>query len=148
MFEGKKILYRTSNKPRRRAASEGGPVDRDPPQPSPARPADDGDGGQSVVTPDWADDEDWARICDQIAARDDGPSDGEEFDADPEDWYPESVAEVTAEAEADGVEEAAVMDRMVAAGLGGGGAPPPRRPPAPRHQGRPGRRVRPGRAVG
>src|ERR1700678_283478 len=94
-------------------------VDREPPQPPPGRPADDGDGSQPVVVPDWMDDEEWARICDQIAARDDGPPAGEESDADPEDWYPESVAEVTAQAEADGAEDAAIMARMVAAGLGG-----------------------------
>jgi hypothetical protein len=94
-------------------------VDREPPQPPSGAPADDGDGGRSVVTPDWMDDQDWARVCDQIAARDDGPSDGEEPGADPEEWRPESVAEVTAEAEADGAQDAAIMDRMVAAGLGG-----------------------------
>src|SRR6202522_1960121 len=108
-----------SNKPRSRAAPEGGPVDREPPQPPPGRPAEDGDGSQPAVTPDWMDDEEWARMCDQIAARDDRPSDGEEFDADPGDWYPESVAEVTAQAEADGAEDAAIMARLVAAGLGG-----------------------------
>src|SRR6202522_17104 len=108
-----------SNKPRSRAAPEGGPVDREPPQPPPGRPADDSDEGQPVVAPDWMDDEEWARICDQIADRDDGPADGEESGADPEDWYAESVAEVTAEAEADGAEDAAIMARMVAAGLGG-----------------------------
>src|SRR6202522_2661971 len=108
-----------SNKPRSRAAPEGGPVDREPPQPPPARPADDRDEGQPVVAPDWMDDEEWARICDQIADRDDGPPAGEESGADPEDWYAEPVAEVTAEAEADGAEDAAIMARMVAAGLGG-----------------------------
>src|ERR1700691_1108776 len=108
-----------SNKPRSRAAPEGGPVDIDPPQPPPGRPADDRDGGQPVVAPDWMDDEEWARVCDQIAARDDGPADGEESGADPEDFYAESVAEVTAQAEADGAEDAAIMARMVAAGLGG-----------------------------
>jgi hypothetical protein len=87
MFEGEKTSYRISNKPRRRAAPEGGPVDREPPQ-TPPGPADDGDGSQPVVTPDWMDDEGWARVCDQIAASDDGPPAGEEFDADPVDWYP------------------------------------------------------------
>src|ERR1700678_4260924 len=96
-----------------------GPVDREPPQPPAGAPADDSDKGLPVVVPDWMDDEEWARICDQIADRDDGPPAGEEFDADPEDWYPESVAEVTAEAEADGAQDAAIMARMVAAGLGG-----------------------------
>src|SRR6202453_1862462 len=119
MFEGEKIPRRSSNKPRRRAGPEGGPVDIEPPQPPPGRPADDRDGGQPVVAPDWMDDEEWARICDQIADRDDGPPDGEESGADPEDWYAEPVAEVTAEAEADGAEDAAIMARMVAAGLGG-----------------------------
>src|ERR1700691_100211 len=108
-----------SDKPRSRAAPEGGPVDREPPPTPPGRPGQDGDGGQPVVAPDWMDDEEWARICDQIADRDDGPPDGEESDADPEDWYPEPVAEVTAQAEADGAEDAAIMARMVAAGLGG-----------------------------
>src|SRR6202522_4235366 len=65
------------------------------------------------------DDEEWARVGDQIATRDDGPPDGEESGADPEDFYAEPVAEVTAEAEADGAEDAAIMARMVAAGLGG-----------------------------
>src|ERR1700677_4500966 len=119
MFEGEKIPRRSSNKPCRRAGPEGGPVDREPPQPPAGRPADDSDRGQPVVAPDWMDDEEWARVCDQIADRDDGPPDGEESDADPEDWYPEPVAEVTAEAEADGAEDAAIMARMVAAGLGG-----------------------------
>src|ERR1700691_5734675 len=108
-----------SDKPRRRTAPEGGPVDREPPQPPPGSPGEDGDVSQPVGVPDWVDDEGGARICDQIADRDDGPPDGEESDADPEDWYPEPVAEVTAQAEADGAEEAAIMDRMVAAGLGG-----------------------------
>src|ERR1700691_1062363 len=108
-----------SDKPRSRAAPEGGPVDREPPPTPPGRPGQDGDGGQPVVAPDWMNDEEWARICDQIADRDDGPADGEEFDADPGDWYPESVAEVTAQAEADGAEDAAIMARLVAAGLGG-----------------------------
>src|ERR1700678_3432604 len=65
------------------------------------------------------DDEEWARVGDQIATRDDGPPDGEESGADPEDFYAEPVAEVTAEAEADGAEDAAIMARLVAAGLGG-----------------------------
>src|ERR1700677_4886473 len=93
-----------SNKPLRRTAPEGGPVDIEPPQSPPGRPADDSDEGQPVIAPDWMDDEEWARICDQIADRDDGPADGEESGADPEDFYAEPVAEVTAEAEADGVE--------------------------------------------
>src|ERR1700678_4828169 len=108
-----------SNKSRRRPVPEGGPVDREPPQPPPGRPGQNGDEGQPVVAPDWMDDEEWARVCDQIADRDDGPPDGEESGADPEDWYAEPVAEVTAEAEADGAEDAAIMARMVAAGLGG-----------------------------
>src|ERR1700683_5823497 len=97
-----------SNKPRSRAAPEGGPVDIEPPQPPPGRAGQDSDGGQPVVAPDWMDDEEWARVCDQIAARDDGPDDGEESGADPEDWYAESVAEVTAEAGGDGAEAGGV----------------------------------------
>src|SRR6202522_1048910 len=107
-----------SNKPRSRAAPEGGPVDREPPQPPPGRPGQDGDGGQPVVAPDWMDDEEWARICDQIADRDDGPADGEESGADPEDWYAESGGEAPAEGGAGGAEDAAIMARTVAAGLG------------------------------
>src|ERR1700691_2394163 len=104
-----------SNKPRSRPVPEGGPVAREPPPTPPGRPADDSDEGQPVVAPDWMDDEEWARVCDQIADRDDGRDDGEESGADPEDWYAEPVAEVTAEAEADGAEDAAIMARMVAA---------------------------------
>jgi hypothetical protein len=91
-------------------------VDREPSQLMPGSPGDDGDGGLCGVTPDWVDDAEWARICDQIAA---GDGDEDLPGADEESWDREPVEEITAEAEADGAEYAAIMARLIAAGLDG-----------------------------
>ena len=78
------------------------------------------------VTPDWMDEAEWKRYC----AAGDGD---EEFYPDPEDDLPADPAEVpleaiTAQAQADGAEHAALMGRLIEAGLDGyahrRGAPP------------------------
>jgi hypothetical protein len=91
-------------------------VDCESPQPSLGSSGEDGSGGLCGVTPDWVDDAEWARICDQIAA-----GDGNEDlpGADEESWHQEPVEEITAEAGADGAEYAAIMARLIAAGLDG-----------------------------
>jgi hypothetical protein len=57
LFEGVKSISRYSKTTRSKVASEGGPVDREPPQPSPGRPSEDGDGSLRGVAADWMDDE-------------------------------------------------------------------------------------------
>jgi hypothetical protein len=112
-------------------------VDREPsPPPSgpvPSAPvtggglAPDLDDPMRGATPDWVDDAEWARMCADWAARDDDeePADPvEAFYADPDcgpppDWEQPSPEEFTAQAEADTAEDAALMARLLAAGLDG-----------------------------
>jgi hypothetical protein len=121
-------------------------VDPEPPQPPPSIPggvsAHDPDDPMRGATPDWIDDAEWARICADRAERgDDGDDDEEPVDpvralyddpdsGPPPDWEQPSPEELTAQAEADGAEDAALMARLLAAGLDGyaherGGPPRP-----------------------
>src|ERR1700691_2121012 len=85
------------------------------------------DGGEGLwgVTPDWVDEAEWARICDQIAAGGEDPPGEDEAS-----WDRAPAGEVTVEAVADGAEYAAIMDRLIAAGRGGG-VHPRGQPPVP-----------------
>ena len=111
-------------------------MDREPPQPLPGRSGASGSDelGWPLcgVTPDWADEAEWARMC---AARGDEPEPPdleEEFYADPDHGAPGVWAELPAEAAAAraraAAEEAALRARLIAAGLDGdahrSGAPP------------------------
>jgi len=88
------------------------------------KPAPDGpDGG---VTPDWMDAAEWQRYCAARAGLEEQepPEDEEEWDGDPECAPPAGMEDVplaviTAQAEADGAEHAALMARLIAAGLDG-----------------------------
>jgi hypothetical protein len=86
-----------------------------------------------VVTPDWVDDETWALICASHAAEEEP---GDDWDSDPEnsvpeDWAVMSLAGITSRAEADGTGHAAMMRRLLAAGLGDGYAHVKGDPPVP-----------------
>jgi Domain of unknown function (DUF222) len=87
------------------------------------------------VTPDWVTDEDWELLCASHAvtevetglpAEDDDPD-----SCVPPDWAKWSVAEITAQAEADGAAHAAMMARLLAAGLEDGYAHRAGDPPVP-----------------
>jgi hypothetical protein len=115
------------------------PVDREPPQPQPQPPTGapvprggpdcDPDDPMSGAAPDWMDAAEWAWQCaDRAAHGDDGdeePADPvEALCADPDagpppEWEQLSPEEFTAQAEADGAEDAALMARLLAAGLDG-----------------------------
>jgi hypothetical protein len=92
----------------------------------PARDPDDPLWGAAL---DWIDDAEWQRLCADRAARgDDGDEEPvdpvEAFYDDPDsgpppDWEQPSLEELTAQAEADGAEDAALMARLVAAGVDG-----------------------------
>jgi hypothetical protein len=88
----------------------------------------------AAVAPDWVDDQTWDLICGSApVGGDDIP---EEWDDDPEgsvpaDWAVISVAELAAQAEADGAEHEALMRRLVAAGVGEGYAHRRGDPPVP-----------------
>jgi Domain of unknown function (DUF222) len=100
----------------------------------------DGDAAlPGAVTPDWVDDEDWARMCEARAADDGSDVTGDDWDAwapDPEDgpppeWAGVSLAELTAQAETDAIAHAALMARLQAAGVGDGYAHRRGDPPVP-----------------
>jgi hypothetical protein len=109
--------------------------------PAPAAGQDGEPALPGAVTPDWVDDEEWELICaSQAAAADDEPDmpedDWDSWAADSEDgaapdWAEVSPQELTARAEADGAEHAALMARLLAAGLGGGYAHRRGEPPVP-----------------
>jgi hypothetical protein len=85
-----------------------------------------------AVPPDWMDDQTWALTA-AACVTEDLP---EEWDDDPEgsvpaDWAVVSVAELAAQAEADGAEHEALMRRLVAAGVGDGYAHRRGDPPVP-----------------
>ena len=87
-------------------------------------PAPDSD-GPGQVTPDWMDEAEWTRYC--AAGDEDPPGEDEELYSDPQDG---SLEVITAQAQADGAEHAALMARLIAAGLDGyahrrGAAPVP-----------------------
>jgi hypothetical protein len=101
--------------------------------PAPA-PGQDGEpappGG--AVPPDWMDDQTWALTA-AACVTEDLP---EEWDDDPEgsvpaDWAVISVAELAAQAEADGAGHQALMARLIAAGVGEGYAHRRGDPPVP-----------------
>jgi hypothetical protein len=103
--------------------------------PAPA-PGQDGEpappGG--AVPPDWMDDQTWDLIC--ASAPVGGEDLPEEWDDDPEgsvpaDWAVVPVAELAAQAEADGAEHQALMARLIAAGVGEGYAHRRGDPPVP-----------------
>jgi hypothetical protein len=81
------------------------------------------------ATPDWVDDAEWARMCADRAEHggdwDQEPADlVDAFYDDPDsgpppDWEQPSPGELTAQAEADAAEDAALMARLVAAGIDG-----------------------------
>ena len=81
--------------------------------------------GHGQVTPDWMDEAEWTRYC--AAGDEDPPGEDEELYSDPQDG---SLEVITAQAQADGAEHAALMARLIAAGLDGyahrrGAAPVP-----------------------
>jgi Domain of unknown function (DUF222) len=92
---------------------------------APARGRDGEPVPPGAVTPDWVDDELWDRICASRAVGDDpgeawdawdpGPEDGP-----PADWHRIDLAQFTAQAETDGAGHAAMMARLIAAGVGDG----------------------------
>ncbi len=92
-----------------------------------------------AVTPDWVTDEDWDRMCASRTGDDEPDGFGEDWDAwdpDPEDgpppdWAALDVAQLAAQARADGAEHEAVMRRLLAAGAGDGYAHQRGEPPAP-----------------
>ena len=111
-------------------------MDRDPPQPLPGRPGASGSDERGWplcgVTPDWADEAEWARMCAGRGQEPEPPDLEEEFYADPDhgppgQWEELAPEAVTARAEA-AAEEAALRARLIAAGLDGDGhrcgAPP------------------------
>jgi Domain of unknown function (DUF222) len=102
------------------------------------------DGGGAAlpggVTPDWVDDQDWALMCAARAADAEAADvPGEDWDSwapDPEDgpppdWVEVPLAELTAQAEADGAAHAALMARLLAGGVGSGYAHHRGDPPVP-----------------
>jgi hypothetical protein len=85
-----------------------------------------------AVPPDWMDDQTWALTA-AACVTEDLP---EEWDDDPEnsvpaDWAVISVAELAAQAEADGAGHQALMARLIAAGVGEGYAHRRGDPPVP-----------------
>jgi hypothetical protein len=87
-----------------------------------------------AVPPDWMDDQTWDLVC--ASASVGGEDLPEEWDDDPEgsvpaDWAVISVAELAAQAEADGAEHEALMARLIAAGVGDGYAHRRGDPPVP-----------------
>jgi hypothetical protein len=141
-------------------------VDREPsqPQPPPGGPVPAHLGGGSAcdpddpmggAAPDWMDAAEWAWLCADRAVH--GSGDEEPVDpvealyADPDcgpppEWEQLSPQEFTARAEADGAEDAALMARLLAAGLDGY-AHDRSAPPRPGPVSRPGWRRRSGRAA-
>ena len=106
-------------------------MDREPPQPPHGSPTpgspDDPDDGFRGGTPDWIDGAEWQRMCAERAARDDDeepPDPDEEFYSDPDSapppgWEQVPLEAITVQAEADAAEHAALMARLMAAGLDG-----------------------------
>jgi hypothetical protein len=99
-------------------------------QPAPGAGQDD---APRSVTPDWVTDEDWELIC---ASHADSGEPDPDWDDDPDscvppDWAELSVAEITAQAGADGAGHAALMARLLAAGLEDGYAHRAGDPPVP-----------------
>ena len=107
-------------------------MDREPPpgRPVPGAPGPDAPGWPlRGVTPDWADDAEWERMCAGRGDEPEPPDPDEEFCADPDHGAPGQWAEVPAEVPAArAAQEAAVRARLIAAGLDGDahrrGAPP------------------------
>ncbi len=101
-------------------------------QPAPGTGQDD---APPSVTPDWLTDEDWELVCASHSATElDLSADGEDDDPDscvPPDWAELSVAEITAQARADGAGHGAMMARLLAAGLEDGYAHRRGDPPVP-----------------
>ena len=132
-------------------------MDGEPPQPSLSSPIPGASGPEGLgwplcgVTPDWADEAEWARMCAARGEEPEPPDLEEEFYADPDHGAPGVWEELSPEAVAAralaAAEEAARRARLIAAGLDGdahrrGDAAPARDP------GGPGRRVRAGPAAG
>ena len=113
-------------------------MDREPPQPPPGRPAPGASGSEGPgwplcgVTPDWADEAEWERMCAGLRDETELPDLDEEFFSDPDHGAPGQWAELPPEAAAAraqaAAQEAAVRARLIAAGLEGDahrrGAPP------------------------
>ena len=113
-------------------------MDGEPLQPSPGRPVPGASGSDDPgwplrgVTPDWADEAEWARMCAGRGEEPEPPDLDEEFYGDPDHGAPGQWAELPPEAAAAraqaAAEEAAVRARLIAAGLDGDahrrGAPP------------------------
>src|SRR5690349_20372521 len=103
-------------------------------QPAPGAGQDD---ALASVTPDWLTDEDWELLCASHSATEaEAEPLAEDEDEDPDscvppDWAELSVAEITAQARADGAGHAAMMARMLAAGLEDGYAHRRGDPPVP-----------------
>ncbi len=104
-------------------------MDREPPdspsaRPVPGVPGSDGPGWPLCgVTPDWADDAEWARMCAGRGEEPEPPDLDEEFYADPDHGAPGEWAELPPQAAAArakaAAEEAALRARLIAAGLDG-----------------------------
>ncbi len=140
-------------------------MDREPPQPPPGRPVPGASGSEGPgwplrgVTPDWADEAEWARMCAGRGEEPEPPDPEEEFFSDPDHGAPGGWAELPPEAAAAraqaAAEEAGLRARLVAAGLDGDahrhGAPPrpgiPTGPAAGFGQGQPLDAVAPSTAV-
>ena len=113
-------------------------MDREPPQPSPDRPVPGGSGPEGLdwplrgVTPDWADEAEWERMCAARGQEPEPPDLDEEFYADPDHGAPGQWEELPAEALTARAKAAAEQEarraRLIAAGLDGDahrrGAPP------------------------
>ncbi len=108
-------------------------MDREPSPTSPGASGSEGPGWPLCgVTPDWADDAEWARMCAARGEEPEPPDLDEEFYADPDHGAPGVWEELSPEAVAAralaAAEEAARRARLIAAGLDGDahrrGAPP------------------------
>ena len=126
----------------------------EPPDSPSTRPVSGASGSDDLgwplrgVTPDWADEAEWARMCAGLGEEPEPPDLEEEFYADPDHGAPgqweELPPEVLAARAGGGGSAAGAADR---GGAGGGCAPPRRAAPAG-DPGGPGRRVRAGPAAG
>ncbi len=106
-------------------------MDRKPPQPPPGRPAPGASGSEGPgwplrgVTPDWADEAEWGRMCAARGEEAGLPDLDEEFFSDPDHGAPGQWEELPAEVLAARAQAAAGQEarraRLIAAGLDGDG---------------------------
>ena len=98
-------------------------MDREPSPGSPGASGSEGPGWPlRGVTPDWADEAEWARMCAARGEEPEPPDPDEEFHADPDHGPAAEWEDVPAEVlAARAAEEAALRARLIAAGLDGDG---------------------------